>query len=65
MDAQELGRRYKAGERGFSNVNLRGASLWAAYLSEADLSGAELADGQLAQAKALKGAILPDGIKYK
>jgi hypothetical protein len=26
MDAQEL-------ERGFSNVNLRGASLWAAYLS--------------------------------
>ncbi len=60
MDAQELGRRYKAGERGFSNVNLRGASLWAAYLS-----GAELADGQLAQAKALKGAILPDGTKYK
>jgi uncharacterized protein YjbI with pentapeptide repeats len=38
MDAQELVRRYKAGERSFSNVNLSGASLWAAYLGKADLS---------------------------
>ncbi|MDZ8140998.1 MAG: pentapeptide repeat-containing protein [Nostoc sp. DedQUE04] len=50
MDAEELLQRYAAGERDFSGVDLEGANLVRANLSEANLRGANLARTSLREA---------------
>jgi uncharacterized protein YjbI with pentapeptide repeats len=54
MDAQELIRRYKAGERDFRGADLRGARL-----GDADLRGVSLVRADLT------GATMPDGTKHE
>ena len=57
MTAEELIQKYKAGERDFRYVDLRGANLRGADLSEANLSGADLSGANLSGAN-LRGADL-------
>ena len=69
MDAQELLRRYAAGERDFSKARLRGimldmTDLKDINLSGADLSGADLSGADLSGAN-LSGARLCEGIFIK
>ena len=51
MDAQELIRRYNAGQRYFPAAQLNGVKLIAAYLPGINLWGADLSRANLAQAK--------------
>lgn len=59
MTAEELIRRYAAGERDFSGTDLRGADL-----SEADLRGVDLSEANLREAN-LSGANLSEVNLYK
>jgi uncharacterized protein YjbI with pentapeptide repeats/very-short-patch-repair endonuclease len=54
MDASELLKRYTAGERDFSNYDLKGANLIDAKLSSADLSRANLSKAYLNRANLSK-----------
>ena len=55
MKAQEVLRRYAAGERSFCNANLRGANLRGKDLSGADFSGADIRSANFTNAT-LRGA---------
>ena len=62
MDADELVRRYAAGERDFTRAKLNQAVLIEANLKGAGLEGANLEGADLERA-GMKRAILPDGKK--
>ena len=57
MEAQELVRRYKAGERDFSKVELLGANLSEADLSDVNLSGANLFRADLRGANLMEAVL--------